>query len=158
MKKRSSCKILGIILVDRNSGGVHFDIVSDYSSQETIKSLRRFASLCGWPVKLFSDPGSQLVSSSGVLETWVKSMGGQLSSFVTSTGFEWEVSPESSPWRQRKCEVHITFLKRLNTAAIVSARLTPSEIQTVFFEAVNLCNECPIDVHRVPRADGTLRY
>ena len=87
VNKRSTCKIWGIVLVDRNSGGTHCDIVSDYSSQETIKSLRRFASLRGWPVKVFSDPGSQLVSSSGVLESWFQSMGSQLSTYATGTGF-----------------------------------------------------------------------
>ena len=72
-----------MVLVDRNSGGVHCDIMSDYSSQETIKSLRRFASLRVWHVKVFSDP----VSSSGVLESWFQSMGSQLSTYATGTGF-----------------------------------------------------------------------
>ena len=67
VNKRSSCKVWCMVLVDRCSGATHSDIVLDYSAQETIKTLKRFASLRGWPVKIFSDPGSQLESSSGSL-------------------------------------------------------------------------------------------
>ena len=157
INKRASCKIWGMVLVDRNSGAVHCDIVTDYSAQETIKTLRRFAALRGWPVKIFSDPGSQLESSSGSLQCWWTLMQDQLSSFATGSSFSWEVSPANSPWRQGKCEVRIKVLKRLITIAIGSARLTPTELQTVVFEAANLCNERPIGVHKVPKADGTFQ-
>ena len=63
-----------MVIVDRNSGAVHSDIVSDYSSQETIKTLRRFAALRGWPFVMYSDPGSQLVGASGNMESWFSSM------------------------------------------------------------------------------------
>ena len=81
----------------------------------------------------------------------------QLSSFATGSSFSWEVSPANSPWRQGKCEVRIKLLKKLITIAIGSARLTPTELQTVVFEAANLCNERPIGVHKVPKADGTFQ-
>ena len=49
VQKRSTCKVWGMVMVDRNSGAVHCDVVRDYSAQELIKSLRRFASIRGWP-------------------------------------------------------------------------------------------------------------
>ena len=157
INKRASCKVWCMVLVDRCSGATHCDIVMDYSAQETIKTLRRFASLRGWPVKLFSDPGSQLESSSGSLESWWTTMKDQLSNFAAGTNFSWEVSPANSPWRQGKSEVRIKVLKRLITIAVGSSRLTPSELQTVIFEAANLCNERPIGVHRVPKSDGSFQ-
>ena len=99
MNKRSSLKVLGMIIVDRNSGALHVDIVMDYSASETIKTLRRFASLRGWPTRIFSDPGSQLESSSGKLGSWFQSMQEQLGNFAADK-FEWVVSPANSPWRQ----------------------------------------------------------
>jgi len=47
VNKRLTLKVLGIVLVDKNSGSVHCDVMLDYSSQEAIKALRRFASLRG---------------------------------------------------------------------------------------------------------------
>ena len=65
--KRSTIKVWGVVIVDRNSGAVHCDVVMDYGAQEVIKTLRRFAALRGWPAKIASDPLSQLVSFSGNL-------------------------------------------------------------------------------------------
>jgi len=58
-------KVWGMVLVDKNSGAVHCDVVLNYSAQETLKTLRRFAALCGWPSEISSDLGSQLESSLG---------------------------------------------------------------------------------------------
>ena len=70
VNKRSTCKVWGMVLIDRNSGAVHSDVVMGYSASETIKTIRRFAALRGWPSVLYSGPGSQLVNSLGKLETW----------------------------------------------------------------------------------------
>ena len=146
-----------MVIVDRNSGAVHSDIVTDYSAQETTKTLRRFASLRGWPVRIFSDPGSQLESSSETLESWWSAMESELSSFASNEGFSWEVSPANSPWRQGRCEVRVKVLKKLITMAVGNARLSPTELQTVLFEAANLYNERHIGMHKVPNADGTFQ-
>ena len=145
------------MIVDRASGAVHCDIVLDYSAQEIIKALRRFASLRGWPARIASDPGSQLVSSSGNLESWWNSMKNQLSDLATSKNFEWIISPANSPWRQGRCESHIKSLKRLLTISASYTRLTPTELQTVLYEAANLTNERPIGLVRTPLADGSFK-
>ena len=155
VNKRSSCIVWAMVLIDRNSGAVHSDVVMDYSASETIKTLRRFAALRGWPVRIYSDPGSQLVSSSGKLESWWNSMGITLTNSGAELGFAWEISPSNSPWRQGRSEVRIKVLKRLITAAMGSNRVTPVELQTILYECANLCNERPIGVNKSPRADGS---
>ena len=155
--KRSTCKIWGMILVDRNSGAVHSDIVMSYSAEDTLKTLRRFAALRGWPVAIYSDPGSQLVSSSGKLESWWLDMGKQLTDFASGSRFTWSISPANSPWRQGRAEVQIKTLKKLITLAIGTSRVTPVELQTILFESANLINQRPIGVHRSPKSDGTYR-
>ena len=143
--------------MDCNSGAVHCYIVLDYSSEETLKSLRRFASLRGWPSVISSDPGSQLESSSGRLESWWENMKNHLGKYAAGQRFEWRVSPAKSPWRQGRSEVRIKAIKRLLQVSIGSSRLTPSELQTVLFEAANLANERPIGVNRRPNVDGTFK-
>ena len=155
--KRTTIKVWGVVIVDRNSGAVHCDVVMDYGAQEVIKTLRRFAALRGWPVKIASDLGSQLVSSSGNLESWWSTMGNQLSELATSSNFEWEISPANSPWRQGRCESRIKSLKRLLTISASYTRLSPLELQTILYEAANLANERPIGLVKSPTADGSFK-
>ena len=155
VNKRATKKVWGLVIVDCNSGAVHCDIVLDYSAEETLKALRRFASLRGWPSVISSDPGSQLESSSGRLESWWNTMRDQLAEYATGSRFEWRVSPAKSPWRQGRSEVRIKVIKRLLQISVGPSRLTPSELQTVLFEAANLTNERPIGVNRTPNSDGS---
>ena len=80
VNKRSSKKVWGLVIVDVCSGALHCDIVMDYSSQEVIKSIRRFGSLRGWPARIRSDPGSQLESAAGILGSWWESFQKDLTS------------------------------------------------------------------------------
>ena len=155
VNKRSTIKVWGIVIIDKNSGATHCDIVMDYSAIETIKAFRRFASLRGWPIKVYSDPGSQLESSSGKLGSWWNDLKDQLSEFAANTNFSWELSPANSPWRQGQSEVRIKTVKRLLTIAVTSVRLTPLELQTALYEAANLCNERPLGINKTPNADGS---
>ena len=157
VNKRSSMKVWGVVIEDRNSGAVHCDVVLDYSAQEVIKMLRRFGSLHGWPSRISSDPGSQLESSSGRMEVWWEQMKDQLVGFAGQSNFTWEISPANSPWRQGRCEVRIKNIKRILKISIGSSKLSPIELQTVLFEAANMSNERPIGVNKSPQSDGTYK-
>ena len=80
-----------------------------------------------------------------------------LARLSTSQGFNWDIRPANSPWRQGKSEVSIKIVKRLLKIAMGESKLTTSELQTVLFEVANLCNERPIGINRYPQADGTFR-
>ena len=64
VQKRVRGKAYGVLLVCMGSGAVHADIASDYSTDAFLQVLRRFSSVRGWPMKIFSDPGTQLVGAS----------------------------------------------------------------------------------------------
>ena len=83
----------------------------DYSAEETLMALRRFASLRSWPLVIESEPGSQLESSSGRLESWWKTMKNKLGEYAAAPRFEWRVSPAKSPWRQGHSEVRNKAIK-----------------------------------------------
>ena len=151
---RTSKKTWGIVIEDSNSGAVHLDIVQDYSAHAVMMSLRRFGSLRGWPGVICSDPGSQLESASGKLDTWWTSMGTSLRMLGSEKNFRWEISPPDSPWRQGKAERRIAIVKKLLKLAVGDSRVTPVELQTILMEVANICNERPIGLSK-PRADGS---
>ena len=94
---RTTKKTWGLVIEDVNSGAVHLDVVSDYSTDAVLLSLRRFGSLRGWPGILQSDPGSQLESASGKLENWWSSFEKPLSTLAGEKNLEWKLSPADSP-------------------------------------------------------------
>ena len=101
---RTTKKTWIIVIVDVNSGAVHLDIVQDYSTAAVLLSMRRFGALRGWPGEIHTDPGSQLESASGKLESWWSRMEESLRGLGSSKNFKWIVSPPDSPWRQGKAE------------------------------------------------------
>ena len=151
---RTTKKTWAVVIEDVNSGAVHLDIVQDYSTQAVLLTLRRFGALRGWPGIICSDPGSQLESASGKLESWWLTMGDALRSLGSSKNFRWDISPADSPWRQGKAERRIGVVKKLLRLAIGDTRVTPVELQTILFECANICNERPISMTK-PREDGT---
>ena len=151
---RSKVKIWGIIMEDKNSGAVHADIVIGYSASAVLAALRRFGSLRGWPAIISSDPGSQLESASGKLESWWDLVKNKLGDFSGKKGFRWDISPANSPWRQGKVERRIGCLKRVIRLALGETRVTQSELQTILFEAASIANERPLSVSG-PKEDGS---
>ena len=67
---RVTLKKWAAVIEDVYSGAVHCDVVDDYSAAAVIATIRKFAALRGWPSVVSSDPGSQLVSAGGKLESW----------------------------------------------------------------------------------------
>ena len=153
--KRSTIKVWGAVLIDQNSGAVYLDIMLDYSSQEVVKMLRRFGSLYGWPMRISSDPGSQLESSSGHLEAWWQMLGDQLTEYASKSKFQWCISPANSPWRQGRSESRIRVVKRLLKISVGCVKLSPVELQTAMFEVASLCNDRPIGINKTPKEDGS---
>ena len=156
---RSQKKTWAIVIEDTNSGAVYLDVVQNYSADAVIMTMRRFGSLRGWPSKVHSDPGSQLVSASGKLVSWWSDMRDPLQAYAGTesrgkTGFTWDISPADSPWRQGKAERRIGVVKRLIRLSIGDTRLSPLELQTSLMEIANLCNDRPLG-GLLPREDGT---
>ena len=81
---------------------MYCDIVMDYSANAVISTLKRFSSLKGWLTRISLDPGSQLESAAGTLESWWKKIGESLWKVVGQEVFQWEINHADSPWRQGK--------------------------------------------------------
>ena len=132
----------GVIFNCLSTRAVHVDLTADYSTDKFLMVLRRFVSIRGYPSKLYSDNGPQLVAANEALTNIVKGWNREeLQQFGVMEGFKWEFTPADAPWKNRISEALVKSVKRAITTAIGDHVMTVSELQTVCFEAVNLVNE-----------------
>lgn len=148
VKKRTTEKAYGIIFNCLGTRAVHIDISSDYSTEKFLMVLRRFVSIRGYPSKIYSEDGCQLLAASEELKKMVKNLDQKsLQEFGCVEGFQWVFSSADAPWQNGVSEALIKSTKRATTAAIGESILTFSELQTVCYENANLLNERPIGRH-----------
>ena len=117
--------------------------------------LRRFVSLRGYPSKIYSDPGSQLVAASKELNHIVEGLNEEeISQFGIKKGLEWKFSPTDGPWQNEWSEALVKSAKKAIVVSVGCQVLTVPEFQTVCFEEANLVNERPIGRHPTDPNDG----
>ena len=119
--------------------------------------LRRFATLRGWPKKIFSDNGSNLVAASKELRKIVIDFNwNELKEYCLGPerSTAWEFSPPDGPWYNGAAESMVKSVKRALNAAIGVNILKFSELQTCLFEAAEIVNERPIGIHPASPSDG----
>ena len=132
-------------------------MAADYSTDKflMVHVLRRFVSLHGYPSKLFSDNGTQLVAANKELSNITKNWDwNKLKGFGVTEGFEWIFTSADAPWQNGVTEALIRSVKRAINASIGNSILIFSELQTVLYEVANLLNERPIGRHPTSPDDG----
>lgn len=140
--KRTTEKAYGIIFNWLGTRAVHIDISPDHSTEKFLLVLRRFVSIRGYPSKIYSEDGCQLLAASEELKKMVKNLDQKsLQEFGCVEGFQWVFSSADAPWQNGVSEALIKSTKRATTAAIGESILTFSELQTVCYETANLLNE-----------------
>ena len=146
VKRRTRGKAYGVLFNCLSSRAVYVDVAEGYDTESFVLVLRRFVSLRGYPRKMRSDPGTQLVATGKELKQMIKGWNWQeIKSFGGSQGMEWEINKSAdAPWENGCSEALIKSVKRGLLLAVGSAILTFSELQTVMFETANLVNERPI--------------
>ena len=155
VQKRVRGKCFGVIFTCFVSRAVHCDITTDYSTDALMSAIRRFSSIRGWPKKIHSDQGSQLVSASKELKEVIKSLDGEmLERFGHLNNFEWSFSPPDAPWMNGVTESLVKSVKRAINTAVGSQVMSYSELQTVMFEAAQLVNQRPIGRHPTNPDEG----
>ena len=99
VKKRTTGKAYGVIFNCLGTRAVHIDISPDYSTDKFLMVLRRFVSIRGYPSKIYSDNGFQLVAASEELKKMVKNLDQQsLQEYGCMEGFQWVFSSADAPW------------------------------------------------------------
>ena len=98
--------------------------------------------LRGYPEKLYSDTGSQLVAVSSELEGINKEFDQEkLAKVGVNKGLTWEFAAPDGPWQNGCSEALIRSVRKAIRGALGSQVLSFSELQTVCLEAANLLNE-----------------
>ena len=128
IKKRTTSKAYGVIFNCLGTRAVYLDIAADYSTDKFLMVLRRFVSLHGYPSKLFSDKGTQLVAANKELSNITKNWDwNNLKGFCVTEGFEWIFTSTDAPWQNGVTEALIRSVKRAINASIGDSILTFSE-------------------------------
>ena len=156
VQKRVRGKGYGVLITCLVVRAVYLDVAVDYSTDAFLQVLRRFASTRGWPKKIFSDGGTQLVGASRELrEQTAKLDWEQIKAFGHEQGIEWKFSPGDGPWYNGTAEALVKTTKRALNAAVGESVLTFSELQTCLMEAAQIVNQRPIGVLPSSPQDGT---
>ena len=135
---------------------VHLELTSDYSTEGFLMAFRRFTAIRGFPNKVFSDGGSQLVGAYTELQSVYKNLvWNKIKSFGTSKCMEWVFSPGDSPWYNGCCEALIKSIKKSIYHAINQNRISFSELHTILYEISSLINERLIGIKPMESEDGS---
>ena len=106
-------------------------------------------------MKVFSDPGTQLVGASRELTNQIQSLDwNQIQDYSHERGFSWKFSPGDGPWYNGVAESLVKTMKTALNAAVGESVLAFSELQTCMMEAAQLVNQRPIGVKPGHPQDG----
>ena len=119
LQKRVRGKCYGVMFVCFASRAVHVDVSKDHSTDSFLQVMRRFASIRGWPKKVYSDCGTQLVTASKELNEAIKELDwGALQEYGIQHKFEWCIAPGDAPWVNCVTEALIKSTKKALNAAV----------------------------------------
>ena len=156
VQKRVRGKCYGVIFVCFVSRAVHLDLSKDYSTDSFLQVMRRFASVRGWPKRVHSDRGTQLVAASKELKEAVKELDWRaLQEYGIQHKLEWSFYPADAPWMNGVTEALVKSTKKALNAAVGDQIMDFSELQTVMYEAAQIVNQRPIGKHPTHPDDGS---
>ena len=157
VQKRVRGKAYGTVITCFSSRAVYVDVAHDLSTDGFLQVLRRFATMRGWPRKIYSDKGTQFVRASNELKSIIAGLDwDEIKRFCLypTRGTEWKFAPPDGQWFNGVTESMVKSVKRALNAAIGVNVLQFSELQTCLFEAAELVNERPIGPHPSSPEEG----
>ena len=157
VQRRVHRKCYGVIFSCLVVRAVYIDVAVDYSTDAFLQVFRRFVSVRGYPRKVFSDNGTQLVGASKELKDIASSLDqDKISAFgIENGGVEWTFSPGNAPWYNGATEALVKSTKRALNIAVGDSVLSFSELQTAMMEAAQLVNQRPIGSTPTTPDDGS---
>jgi hypothetical protein len=157
VKKRTHGKAYGVIFTCLMCRGVYRDLTESYSTDNFMLTLRRFASIRGYPRKMRSDAGTQLIGASKeISDINVNMEWDKIRSLGENCGMEWKIGKSANaPWENGCCEALIKSNKVSLSSTIGSSVMTFAELETVIFEVANYINERPIGLKNNDPNEGS---
>ncbi|XP_066941064.1 uncharacterized protein [Macrobrachium rosenbergii] len=141
VKRRTRKKVYGIIFNCMVSRAVYLDLAEGYDTENFLMTLRRFVCIRGFPKRMHSDGGTQLVAANKELRTMARNWNmTQISEFGSVFGMSWTFNKSAdAPWENGCSESLIKSVKRCITMSVGT-----NILQTCMFEIANLMNSRPI--------------
>ena len=101
VQKRTTGKAWGVIFTDLCCRAVHLEVVFGNDRESFLLAFSWFTAIRGWPLIVYSDPGSQLVGASEELKrVWRNIDQDYIAQVGASAGCEWRLGPADSPGYQ----------------------------------------------------------
>ena len=145
VQKRVRGKCYGVLFVCDSSRAVHADIAQNFSTEAFLQVLRRFGCLRGWPRKIHSDNGTQLVGAANQLKNAIQGLNwDEIQKYGHKFQTEWSFNPADAPWQNGSTEALVKTIKRALKTSIGNQVFTFAEFQTIMFEAAQIVNQRPI--------------
>jgi len=155
VQKRTTGKGYGVVFTDLTMRAVHLEGVFGYDTDSFMLAFSRFVSVRGWPEKVYSDPGSQLVGAEKELrEAWSNLDRTHLVRKGAENGLTWIFGPADAPWYQGAVEALVKSAKRAFTFAFHGKRFSAAQFLSACYEVSNILNERPIGV--LPSVDSEI--
>ena len=146
VKRRVKRKIFGVIFNCMVTRAVYLDISEGHDTQNVLTVLKRFTCLRGFPKKLYSDNGTQLMSANKELREMVTQWNKhEVFRFGKFKGLTWVFNRSAdAPWENSCSESLIRLVKRSLARIIGESVVSFGELQSVMYEVANVLNERPI--------------
>ena len=152
VKRRTKGKGYGVIFNCLTTRAVSLDLIEGYSTKDFIDGFRRFISIRGCPIIIYSDCGSQLSSFNKELQDmsckWDRA---EIQDCTTKSGgkIEWKFTASNAQFQNGVSEALIKSVKKCLVVAIGDSILTFSKLQSTLFEIANILNRRPIGIKPV---------
>ena len=154
VKRRTSRKSWGLMIVCQATGAVAMEVMESYSKDSFLMAFRRAVARNGTPINITSDVGTQLTAAAKELPKWDWS---QMEQEVVGRYPEvvWKFVPTGTPHMNGQAERHIGLAKKLLSKQLVDRNMTYGELSTVFDEVVNILNTKPYATDETDPATGS---
>ena len=121
---------------------IHLELLSDQSTEEFIKSLKRFIARRGRPQKVYSDNGKSFIA----VAKWLRSIinDEKMQDYLAHQQIMWQFNLSRAPWWGSQYKRLVGLVKRALYKSVGGARLTWSEFEEVLLDVEVALNNRPL--------------
>ncbi|XP_058789062.1 uncharacterized protein LOC131663025 [Phymastichus coffea] len=148
-RNRSFLKAYDCVFVCMATKAVHIELASDLSTVGFLACFRRFISIRGKPVKMYSDNGTNFVGANNELQQIYElhrtlEFKDAIRGFAESERIEWNFNPPLSPHFGGLWEAVVKSFKNHLNRIITNQKLTFEQMDTLLKEIAAILNSRPL--------------